>query len=74
MSHTRAAVRPGALPLSSLFNDMLAAIRRLLGRIVVPVESTAQMNDIWRLYRLAPASDSARQVPPDTVACETGKR
>ena len=73
MSHTQAAARPGAFSLSSLFNNTRVAVRRVLGRIVVPVESTAEMNDIWRLYRLTPISDSARPVVADT-ACEAGKR
>ena len=65
MSHTQAAARPGAFPLSSLFNNTRAAVRRVLGRIVVPVESTAEMNDIWRLYRLRPASVPAYAGTPD---------
>lgn len=50
----------GALPYSNWLNNATAALRRALMRVVVTVESTEEMNDVWRIYRLAPKAGAAR--------------
>ena len=74
MSHTHAAAQPRALPVTNVFENALAAARRVLRRVVVPVDSTDEMSDVWRLYRLTRQSDSVRPVVLDALAGETGKR
>jgi hypothetical protein len=48
--------RPGA----SLWNNAVTLVRNVAGRIVVPVASTEEMSDVWKLYRLTRGSDSVR--------------
>jgi hypothetical protein len=57
-----------------VIGSAIAAVRRVLQRVVVPVESTEEMNDVWRLYRLARQSDSVRPVVLDALACEAARR
>lgn len=58
MSPIQAVARPGAYPLTKLLNKAGAAMRQLLQRVVVPVESTEEMSDVWRIYRLTPGAQS----------------
>lgn len=44
---------------SRLWRSALSFARRVAGRIVVPVSSTEEMSDVWKLYRLTPRADAA---------------
>lgn len=44
---------------SRLWRGAVSLARRVAGRIVVPVSSTEEMSDVWKLYRLTPRADPA---------------
>lgn len=47
---------------SRLWSGAVSFARRVAGRIVVPVSSTEEMSDVWKLYRLTPRADAASNV------------
>lgn len=59
MSSTH-AVHPSTSSLGTrLWNGAATRVRNVLERLVVPVTSTEEMNEVWKLYRLT-SSDAAR--------------
>jgi hypothetical protein len=55
MSSTQSSM---SRPAASLWNSAIALVRNVAGRLVVPVTSTEEMSDVWKLYRLTRGSDS----------------
>ena len=49
-----------ALPNSTVWIYALALVRKFIRRLVVPVASTEEMSDVWKLYRLTRSSDSVQ--------------
>ncbi|MFC5462799.1 hypothetical protein [Massilia niabensis] len=45
-------------PASRLWSKAVTLVQNIAGRLVVPVSSTEEMSDVWKLYRLTPASDT----------------
>ncbi|MFC5512611.1 hypothetical protein ACFPOU_15930 [Massilia jejuensis] len=48
------------VPQANLLNNAAAFLRKIGSRLVVPVASTEDMNQVWRIYRLRPGADTAR--------------
>ena len=61
MSSSRAVQPSTSSPGSTLWNKAAARAQRLLARLVVPVSSTDEMSDVWKLYRLTPNANAGQQ-------------
>ena len=62
-----------ALPNSTLWNSAVALVQKLLQRLVVPVASTEEMSDVWKLYRLTRSSDSVQPAVTRELASPQGQ-
>ena len=58
---------------STLWNSALRFVKHVGGRLVVPVSSTEEMNDVWKLYRLTRGSDSVRPAVLRELATGAGR-
>ncbi|MET0981204.1 MAG: hypothetical protein ABWY02_03825 [Telluria sp.] len=58
---------------STLWNNALAFVQNVAGRLVVPVASTEEMNDVWKLYRLTRGADSVRPAVLRELASGEGR-
>lgn len=59
MSGTPAVQPSNPVAHAGLWNNAAAFVQQCARRLVVPVASTDDMNDVWRLYRLTPGSGAA---------------
>lgn len=73
MSTTR-AVQPSTSTLaSSLWNKAAARVQGFMERLVVPVASTEEMSDVWKLYRLTPSAKPVRGAMAATAEADAGR-
>ena len=63
---------PGAF--ASLVHNALAFVQNLTCRLVVPVASTDDMTDVWRLYRLTRGSDRVHPAADPGLSPDAGRR
>ena len=66
MSSTYAIQPSSSTPRTGLWKEAVARVQkflqRLVQRFVIPVSSTDEMNEVWKLYRLIPNTDSAAKI------------
>ena len=62
MSSTHAVQPSSSSPLAGLWKEAASRVQNVLQRFVVPVSSTEEMNEVWKLYRLIPSTDKASKI------------
>lgn len=73
MSSTQAVQPSTPVQQAGLLNSAAAFVQKFARRLVVPVASTEDMNDVWRLYRLTPAADPVRPDVQRSRAADGGR-
>ncbi|MGJ9416318.1 hypothetical protein ACHAC9_00925 [Massilia sp. CMS3.1] len=70
MSSSQSARPSTSVPDAGLLSIALSFVQKLAERIVVPVATTEDMQDPWRLYRLTPVRTKA----DGALATDTGRQ